>query len=374
MSEANKPNEFNELIQIEDSPLEEKSAIARFREEFEANKQNIQNVAILVHTGPDPDCIASAMGMCRILKFFNPEVYCSILYEGEVSHPLNKTMVNVLGIVMESIGLDKTPDKLQDDYQCFIAVDCLPERTYLKDVQFDFVVDHHRSDTKMAKVKDIRQVGATCSIIWGYMNELGIELDKTIEADATLATAMVLGIKTDTSDFVADNVTDLDFEAFKNLLESVNIRSLSNIVNYPIPPYHFDLRKIVDHPDNVHIENGVFIGGIGYISSGKRDALPVIAEERARQEGIDTSFIFAVVDNEIQVSVRSSGLSVDVNSLCQKIFGKEFAGGKLGAGAARIPMGFLSISDESNEIKSQMWESVRSVIMARILREMSNHR
>ena len=40
------------------------------------------------------------------------------------------------------------------------------------------------------------------------------------------------------------------------------------------------------------------------------------------------------------------GLAVDVNALCQKIFGKQYAGGKMGAAAGKIPMGFLSFCEE----------------------------
>ena len=331
------------------------------------------SVAILIHDGPDPDAIGGAIALRHILSsHVKRQTETTIIYGGEISHPLNKTMVNVLGIQMthvKDVGPIETPP-----FHHFVCVDCVPSRTVYKDYEFSLVVDHHRNDTKETKLKDIRPVGSVCSILWEYMTELGIELDRNDEEEAIVATAMSVGIKIDTSDFVSDNVTDLDFDAYKGLLGSINLRNMSNIVNFPIPPYHFELRKMLDQEGNVCIENGVFIGGIGYISRAKRDAIPVIAEERARQEGIDTAVIFAIVGNDIQASVRSNSLSIDVNTLCQNIFGRDFAGGKQGAGAAKIAMGFLGVEDEDEEHREKMWEAVRDLIIARILEEMSNHR
>jgi nanoRNase/pAp phosphatase (c-di-AMP/oligoRNAs hydrolase) len=93
-----------------------------------------------------------------------------------------------------------------------------------------------------------------------------------------------------------------------------------------------------------------------------------LAEERARTEGIHTAFVFAIVGDCIEVSVRSVGLSVDVNSLCQKIFGKQNAGGKMGAGAAKLPLGFFAIDPNMEEsLKDKMWDAIRDFIIDKIL-------
>jgi len=176
-----------------------------------------------------------------------------------------------------------------------------------------------------------------------------------------------MGIKTDTSDLVTDNITDLDFQAYRNLLEHVNQRHLSAIISYPIPPHFFELRSNLDQDENIRSDGGVFVGGVGYISSSKRDALPALAEERARVEGIETAFVFGIVGENIEVSVRSVGLSVDVNALCQKLFGKQYAGGKMGAGAAKIPLGFMALDPNvPNEVKEKVWEAVKERIIDKI--------
>jgi len=83
-------------------------------------------------------------------------------------------------------------------------------------------------------------------------------------------------------------------------------------------------------------------------------------------EGIQTAIVFAIVGDHIEASVRSVGLSVDVNALCQKIFGKQYAGGKQGSGAAKIPMSFLDISDCSDDVQEKMWESIKEFMIQKI--------
>ena len=337
-------------------------SLDKFKEAVVSSKK--ERVAIVMHDNPDPDSIASAMGLERILLSWNSEIKCKLLYSGEISHSQNKTMVNVLSIPLVDIA---EIEDIQEEFDIFITVDVLPERCLDKDIPCLMAIDHHRSDTKRAEIQDIRPVGATSSIIWEYMQIEGIKFKKSDEHDAIIATALLMGIKTDTSDLVSDNITDLDFQAYRNLLEHVNQRHLSAIISYPIPPHFFELRSNLDQEENIRSDGGVFVGGVGYISSSKRDALPALAEERARVEGIETAFVFGIVGENIEVSVRSVGLSVDVNALCQKLFGKQYAGGKMGAGAAKIPLGFMALDPNvPNEVKDKVWEAVKERIIDKI--------
>jgi len=335
------------------------------------------HVAVVMHPVPDPDCIGSAYGMKRIIKEWFPDAKCSLIYSGEISHPQNTTMMNVLNLQLinvEEIDQLKQPEGAKEFADAYICVDCVPERSSVPSAEYLFVVDHHKGDTENAKIKDIRFVGSCSTLVWDYMNQIGIELDKTVEEDSNVATSLIVGIKTDTADLVTDIVSDLDFEAFRSLIGPMDQRSLAKIINYPIPPYYFELKKRLDEENHIYSGHGIFIGGIGYISAAKRDALPSIAEERARMEGIDTSFILAIVGGNLEVSVRSSGLAIDVDKIIKKIFGKNNGGGKMGAGAAKIPMGSFSVEGEDSETQGEAWEFARKLWFARILKEMADHR
>ena len=329
------------------------------------------HIAIAMHFVPDPDCIGAAYGMKRIIKEWDSDAIISIIHGGEVSHPQNKTMINVLNL--EFTHYDEIED-LSSFADVFIVVDVIPERCGLADVPCLMVVDHHKGDTKNAEIKDVRFLGSASTIVWTYMSEIGLVLDKADEEDAKVATAMLVGIKTDTNEMSTESVTDVDFEAYRNLLGFTNPNHLASIINYPIPPYHFDLRKRLDREGHVDEGKGFFIGGIGYIHPAQRDAIPSIAEERARVEGINTSFIMAIVGSNLEVSIRSSSQSLEVHKTCQNIFGKEYSGGKPGAGAAKIPMGSFAVDEEDDETQEEAWEFIRKLWFKRIKREMANHR
>ena len=99
-----------------------------------------------------------------------------------------------------------------------------------------------------------------------------------------------------------------------------------------------------------------------------------MAEERARVEGIETAFVFGIVGDFIHVSVRSVGVSVDVNALCQKIFGKQYAGGKMWSAAAKIPLDFLTVNAHTpEEVRDKLWVAVKAVVMNKIFHVMQGN-
>ena len=356
-------NEGTTSIASQDTPFE---ALRR-----EILGSEIDKVSIILHSNPDPDCIGAAMGLDKLLRSWNPNIKCSYLYSGEISHSQNKTLVNVLNIPL--VDIDEARQEDEEDH-INITVDVIPERCLKPEEECLMAIDHHRNDTKRAKITDIRNIGSTSTIIWEYLRNANVEFDKTDDLDMAVATALLVGIKTDTADFISETTTDLDWQASQYLMEYVDRSKLSSIVNYSYPAYQFELRSKLDDADNVRSDNGVFAGGLGFISPAKRDILPTMADERYRVEGIDTAFVFAIVGEYIEVSIRTVGLSVDVNTLCHKIFGKEYAGGKQGAGAAKIPLGFLSINiNAPEEVKVKMWDAVKELVIDKIFHVMSGN-
>jgi nanoRNase/pAp phosphatase (c-di-AMP/oligoRNAs hydrolase) len=226
----------------------------------------------------------------------------------------------------------------------------------------------------MAEFSDIRPVGATASIVCDYFRQENIELQENDENDISVATLLIVGIYTDTNSLLSENVTATDVDAYQKLIHFVNRRQLQAVMDYPIPAYYFELRSKLDHPENVRIDNGVFVGGIGYMAPAKRDAIPMMADERARVEDINTAFVFGIVGDCIEVSVRSSSLSVDVNAICQKIFGKQYAGGKMGAGAAKVPLGFMvADANAPDAVKDKLWDATKELLIDKIFHVMSGN-
>lgn len=307
-------------------------------------------VNICLHYAPDPDCVGSGLGMSLFLKSHGIE--SKIFYGGEISHPQNKTIVNVL-----NIALNKTNKNIEGINVC---VDCTESNSVAADATF--VVDHHKNSSK-AKYQVIDpNYGACSTMIWNLLKE--VEYDPE---EVNIFTALLLGIRTDTNDLVSENMTRDDFIAYQELLDLADKEALQKVMNYPFPRYLYDKRVILHKDENSAENNGVFVGGIGLIPADQRDVIAILAEEYARMESIQTAVVFAITDKKnLEVSVRSSNVSLDVNQMCKDLFG-EFGGGKTSSGGAKIPLSFYG--DIEGNLSNEFWKITRSHMFKKVLRE-----
>ena len=332
-------------------------------------KSKEPKAAIFMHQTPDPDAIGSAVGLQYLLKH-KYKVESDIFYAGEVSHRQNQTLMNVLSFSFYG------PDhygKNKKSYDAGICVDCNPSNVFIEGVDdstIDLVIDHHKIETSNnSVVYDVRNCGSCATIIADLMREIDC-LTKGDEGK-TVATAMIVGMRTDTNDLLSANMTDLDFDAYKNILALADGQKITMIVNYPKASYYFELLSKVIAEST--IKNTTYIASVGLISEAKRDVLPSIADEIVRMEGISTSIIFGIVNDRISVSVRSEDVTLDVNAFCKKIFGDEFSGGKYGSGGASIPLGFFGgIASEPDAVKDKTVDAIKTKLTHIIEKEVTS--
>lgn len=324
-----------------------------------------KEVPILIHNFPDPDAIASAIGIIQFLKMKNIKTK-GIYYSGEVSHPQNKSMLTLLNISM--INLDNQEETLFEKGEKIILLDTPDignntnqQSVDHKKVEVALVIDHHKGKHAATAKVDCRFVGATSSIVWDYLTKAGYSFSG--EEGSLLATALVIGIFTDTNSLTSDNITDLDFCAYKDLISKVDRQKLISIMEYPLPTYLFELRQRAFMEENRRIEESTIVSGIGIISPSKRDALPIIADEFLRMSGISTSVVFAIIDDIIDISVRSKDITIDVGLFVQNIFGS--GGGKQGAGRAQIPLGFFAINGDKI-LNNDVWEVAKKLVFNKV--------
>lgn len=324
---------------------------------------NDGEINIIIHNFPDPDSISSALGVQQILRIIGSKVG-KIYYTGEVSHPQNRALLTIL-----NADITNYEDEPFEKGSSAILVDCNnvgkeSNQQFIKpeDVNIIAVIDHHKGKHSKGVKVDCRYVGSCASIIWDYLNQLKFNFDASDESKQ-LATALSIGIFTDTNSLTSDNIQTLDFEAYQSLIKSASKQKLANIMEYPLPPYLFDLRQKAFLDENKRIEESTIVSGIGIISSSKRDAIPIIADEFLRMTGITTSIVFAIIGNYIDVSVRSKDITMDVGGFVQKVFGN--GGGKQGAGRAQIPLGFFTINGD-DELNNEIWEVCKKTVMSKV--------
>lgn len=323
-------------------------------------------VAVVMHDTPDPDAIGAALCLQWIFrKRFQADT--TILYKGSVSHPQNKTAVNLLTIELQRLtdgvaGLD------EDDYALRVVVDATPgtwDRTGDHQVEFDAYFDHHPKADVPKGWKghaDYRHAGSCCAIMWDVMRELEMEFDPDSEEDQVVATAMVVGVRTDTEELSADDTSECDLRAIAGLHPFVIQKILRQIIRYPIPKHWYDLRDAAK--EAAKEETNVLVTGLGYLTQESRDALAWVADDLARRDGVDTCVAFGIIDDRIVGVVRCSNPSVGLNEFVDRVFGESTGGGKRGKAAASAPLGpfFGAYTDGT---KPFLWETVVASITER---------
>ncbi len=315
------------------------------------------NINIIVHPAPDPDAVGSALGIALLLQYYDYD--CKIIYSGDISHPQNKTIVNLL-----SIPIIKKEKLTEDSIE--ICVDCTEHNSIARNPSL--VIDHHKSDSKAKnKIIDVNY-GANATLVWELLKEYKIEIS-TEHSD--VYTALLLGIRTDTNDLISEHMTKNDFVAYQELLELADKDVLQKAMNYPLPRYLYDKRIKLHEEGNSQEANGVFVGGIGLVPTDQRDVIAILAEEYTRMESVQTAVIFAITGKKyLEVSIRTHLVSLDVNQMMKDLFG-EYGGGKSNAGAAKIPLNFYTDLDDKNS--DAFWKVTRKHMFKNVLKENWNY-
>jgi len=281
---------------------------------------NLTKAALFLGAGVDPDGLASQAGIAALIERWGGKAIS--FYRGTFNRPQNKTIRQILNLN----PLPEKEFKPEDDWTCIISVD---GNAKMCPVQPDFIFDHHEQDGEAKIASDVRFCGATSSIIWEYLKEDGFNF--TDEEGKRLCTLLVLGIRTDTREGASPNTTDLDYEALCFCLKNKDPKAYTQILNCPKPTYYNDL--FVHGWSNKTVEGPVLVAGLGNMPESRSGAISEIATQFAEAEGVSTAIVFGMVDGVVDISVRSSNLSLDVNEFV-RAFGE--GGGKPGSGRARI--------------------------------------
>src|SRR4051794_38119520 len=134
---------------------------------------------VLTHDNPDPDSIAAALGLRRLLEADGFEV--TLALGGIIGRAENRAMVRELRIPLvplERLDLSTFDAVGLVDTQPQTGNNSLPD-----DRKPDIVIDHHppREASNGVLWRDIRsEVGATATIVYEYLKLAGLSLDSTL--------------------------------------------------------------------------------------------------------------------------------------------------------------------------------------------------
>ena len=326
-------------------------------------------IAIFTQDNPDPDAIGSAHGLSWLLRKINPGVAVTVFYGGEISHPQNRTLVNLLNIQMKKVDAQK--DYSEHALKIFVDVASAGKKNLQSvDVEPDIIIDHHEDNPDGDYLlKDIRVVGATATIICEYIRELGFDLSQESEEESKVATALLFAIENDTGNLVSENTRPLDAECFLYLLERVDINIITNVRDYPIPRYFFEMERTANK--NKKILGSVLVTGLEYLKADRRDGLPYIADKFLRMEGIETVVVFGIIDDHLVASLRTTNKSISLNNICHTLFGEAYSGAKTRSGGARVPLGIIAPQNADESVRTMVWEALKTKLTVEIFEKIS---
>jgi len=288
---------------------------------------------IQTHNIPDPDAIGCAFGLKKLFKHYG--LSSTICYDGELDRISAAKMLDTFGINMFSNS--ELKDTMSED-DCIICVDTQKKAGNITDLIGTevAVIDHHPeveySRTHDYLYKDIRKVGACCSLIAGYFKEL------EIEPSSETATALLHGIKMDTLQF-SRGVTSIDIEMFGFLHEYADDDVLKSIETSGI--IFNDLKTYSAAINNIHVFDYM---GISYIPFPCPDSLvSMVADFIMSLKEIEVAVVYNVRPDGLKFSVRSEKREVDAGMLVSAaLSGLGNGGGHAAMAGGKIPSNRLS--------------------------------
>jgi nanoRNase/pAp phosphatase (c-di-AMP/oligoRNAs hydrolase) len=316
-------------------PLSASERLRRFHKQFTGND------SVLVLINADPDAIASAMAISRLLWHKVASVTISCV--NEIKRPDNLAMVRLLGVKMAFI--DSVDPK---QYQRVVMVDSQPDHNELF-ARFtpNVIIDHHPDTGIKASYVDIRpKYGATASIMTEYLRAA------KIKPSVKLATGLFYAIKTDTSNFERQTLIE-DIRAFQFLFRRANTFLARKIEQAEI---QVDFLKFYKRALNdMKLRKNRVYAYLGSVSSP--DVCVLIADFFMRVNSVTWSIVSGIFDRKLIIILRNDGIRKNAGTVAAKGFGSlGSAGGHKSMARAEILLNSLnSHIDFKNEKKLIKW-------------------
>ncbi len=293
---------------------------------------------VLVVISADPDALASAMAIKRLLRYRVQNV--TIGYPNEIRRMNNVEMVKRLKIPLERLHTLKI-----GDFTKRVLLDSQPlHLPCFEKLEFDVVIDHHPVTMEWdAQFIDIRpNYGATSSIMVEYLRAAAIK------PSVALATALFYGIKVDTQ----------NFEKNAQLADGISFRYLFNIANLNLVRKFelTDMRRSELKYFKTALNDLTFRKGKAFVHIGRvwsPDILVIIADFLNHVDQFSWVIVSGVHGERLVVILRCDGYRKNAGNFAVKTFGKYgVAGGHKEAARAELPLKCLDL-EENSEFSTQ---------------------
>ncbi|MEF8870257.1 MAG: DHH family phosphoesterase [Haloarculaceae archaeon] len=315
-------------------------------------------IAILMHPNPDPDAMASAMGLAHLASLVDTDA--TIQYPGQIRHQENRVFQNILDPDIEQIT--RIDEIAADD---IVLVDHNEPRGFERSEKIMpiAVIDHHPGDGTGLDFTDKRtDYGSCASLVAEYLHDIGVtpiradDIESESVGDDALDTTMLppkittglrYGIQSDT-DCLTSGAIGADYDSASYLCQGVDEELLNRIANPEIDTEVFDVRsRAISNRD----ERGSFlVSDVGEINN--TDAIPQAADELILLEGVTAAVVYGSRDGTTHVSGRSHDDRIHMGETLDAVateVPEASAGGHSRMGGAKIPTPELATDGGNDE-------------------------
>ena len=282
---------------------------------------------VLVVIDPDPDAIASALAVKRLL--WHKVQATTIGMIRPIRRLNNLTLVRVLRLPLVLLARDQL-----ERFDKYVVVDGQPSHNdFFQRFHYTAIIDHHPVTNAFSETPfvDIRpDFGSTSTILTGYLKAA------RIKPSQALATTLLYGIKTDTRNFERHTIME-DIEAFRYLFPLTNHNILRKV---EISDLSFsDLKFFQKAVERKHIVRDRLFAHLDEVPTA--DILVVLAEFFLKVHDISWSIISGLLEDHLIIVLRNDG-SHDAGRMIRRGFGHlGCAGGHEAMARAEIPLANL---------------------------------
>ena len=270
----------------------------------------IKNIAITFHFSPDGDAIGSAVALSLALESIGKHVDI-----------ITKAYSAIFTPILKNVNIVKTVKK---KYDLCILVDCSSrERTINLDAisKLLIVIDHHINCTPIGQYYYCKDKPAAVMIIFEFLMQMNINITPEI------ATALYLGLYTDTSGFTNSNMSvEVFHQAAILMTKGADLATINQICKTKTLSMFKVLSEVftrIIYDNEYRIVYLVLMKEDLDKYNVSYDIVEYLMEELKHIKDTEVSFLFIESFNNTKVKARSNG-NVLINKIMEKFGGNGF--------------------------------------------------
>jgi nanoRNase/pAp phosphatase (c-di-AMP/oligoRNAs hydrolase) len=308
-------------------------------------------VVAVSHVNPDPDSLASMLGVRELIQQCQPGKPVILTVEGMIARAENRAMVELIPVPLvpiESVHFDRET--------AVVMVDSQPHtgRRSSEAAMPQVVIDHHETGGDLSSVlfQDIRtHLGASSTMVTGYL------LEQRVLVTPQLATALLYGIESETTGYPRE-ASSLDDGALVWLFPRADKELLARIRNPKLPQSHFATfqRALA----NAFLYRDLIVAWCGEVA--QPDIIAEVADFFVRFDQVNWVLSVGLYDGGLKLSLRASALGGQAGEVLRDVVdGMGSAGGH-----DKRAGGFVALADASPKLVEQSLTELRRRLLAHL--------